>query len=174
MYGSGGSGRIRRVDGTTGAIALFAELPNVIGTSGRPPGLGNIAFDAAHQQFFVTNHEDGMIYRLDMVGTVLDTFDPFNPDDGAPSFCPLGERLWGVGVHQGRLYFAVWAEDTTRPSVTEANTIWSIAITPGGPLDPSDLTLEVTVPPLDPAASQPTFGSDRQKALSISEAIRGR
>ena len=108
---SSGSGHIYRLDGLTGAISVFAILPN----SGQ--GLGNIAFDRAHRQFFVTDHEDGKLYRIDRAGVVHQMFDPFLPDDGRPGFAPLGERLWGVGVFESRVYFAVWSEDALRHNV---------------------------------------------------------
>ena len=84
-----GTGEVFRLDGTTGAISALATLPN------NSVGLGNIAFAPTHQLLYVTNHEDGRIYRLDLSGMVLDTFDPFAADDGLPGFAPLGERLWG-------------------------------------------------------------------------------
>lgn len=142
-------GDVYRLDGTTGAITQIASLPN----SGQ--GLGNIAYDIAHQQLFVTNHEDGKLYRLDMAGAVLDVFDPFLPDDGVPGFAPLGERLWGVAVWGGRVYFAVWAEDGGRPSATDDNTVWSVALDAGGAFVPSDVTLEITSPPITPPYSNP-------------------
>jgi len=149
---SSGTGDIFRIDGTTGAISSFATLPNDIAAS-PGPGLGNIAFDAEHRQFYVTDHEDGMIYRLDMLGTTLETFDPFAPDDGVGGFAPLGERLWGVGLFEGRTYFGVWVEDSGRIDFGVENTVWSVAINPAtGAFVPADVTLEVTMPGLDPAS----------------------
>jgi len=143
---SGGTGEVFMLDGSSGAISLFATLPNALGPSGFMPGLGNIAFDANRQQFYVTNHEDGTIYRLDMSGTTVETFDPFVADDGSPGFCPLGERLWAIGLHEDRVYFSVWAEDASRPSATQANTVWSVAINPAtGAFVPADTDLEVTI-----------------------------
>jgi len=103
-----GTGTITKLDGTTGAISIFATLPNT------GPGLGNIAFDHRNRQFYVTNHEDGKIYRLNFVGAILDTFDPFEADDGQAGFAPLDERIWGLQVNQvdGRLYFGTWSEDS--------------------------------------------------------------
>lgn len=148
-----GDGRIHRIEGTTGAITLFQTLPN----SGQ--GLGDIAFDAAHRQFFVTNHEDGRIYRLSFNGTLLDAFDPFTPDDGQPGYAPLGERLWGLGVHESRAYFGVWVEDEGRPAPPADNSVFSVGLDVTGGFVPADTTLEllladVSIPPA-PAFSSP-------------------
>ena len=66
----GGPGSVWKVDGKTGAVSLFATIPDNSG-----PGLGDIVFDAATQQLFVSNLDDGLIYRVDASGAVLDTFD---------------------------------------------------------------------------------------------------
>lgn len=138
-YGNfGGTGRVFRLDGTTGAISTFSTLPN----SGQ--GLGNIAFDRDHNQFYVTDFEDGKIYRLSSSGAILDTYDPFTPDDGIAGFAPLGERLWGIGVHGCRVYFGVWSQDAGQS--LGANTIWSVAIDTTGNFSGSP-TLEVTLTP---------------------------
>jgi len=136
-YGNGGgTGRVFRLDGTSGAISVFATLPN----SG--PGLGNIAYDRLNQQFFVSNFEDGKIYRLSATGTILDTFDPFAADDGTAGFAPTTERLWGLGIHNCRLYFGVWNEDFRQQGVP--NTVWSIGLDVTGAIAGS-ATLEVTL-----------------------------
>lgn len=99
------SGKIFRLDAATGDPSLFATLPN----SGI--GLGNLCYDRWHNRIFVTNFEDGTIYRLSQAGAVLDSYDPLDPDDGRPGLAPLGERLWGVGVYKDRLYYSVWGEE---------------------------------------------------------------
>jgi len=139
--GIGGWGDVYRIDSGTGAVSVFtaAPLPNT------GPGLGNIVYDCENDQYFVTNHEDGKIYRLDSGGNVASSFDPFGADDGSAGFCPLGERLWGVTVHGGRVYFSVWAEDQGRPSAVVSNEIWSVALA-GGDFSGAP-TLEVVVPP---------------------------
>lgn len=155
-----GHGAIYKIDTGSGDIKQFANLPNVPDSSGQYPELGNIAFDCARKQFFVTNEDDGRIYRLDINGTVTGTFDhatgivttsgAAEPGD-APGFAPLGERLWGVQVHNGRVYYAVWKEDCGNKSANLAvkNEIWSIALSNlSGNFDPADRRLELTVPDL--------------------------
>ena len=67
--GFGGPGAIYRIDAVTGFVSLFARLPNHKDPAVSPgvdafPGLGNITYDCDHDQFFVSDIEDGRIYRL--------------------------------------------------------------------------------------------------------------
>ena len=59
-----------RSTATTGEISLFTTIAANSGA-----GLGDIVFDAASQQFFVSDLDTGLIYRLGADGTILDTFD---------------------------------------------------------------------------------------------------
>ncbi len=145
-----GSGRVFKIDGTTGAVSVLADLPNCASYPNCPglgyAGLGSIAFDAAHDQLFVTNFFDGRIYRLSLTGVVLESFDPFNPFNPAANtpqgFAPLGERPWGVGVYQNRVYFGVWSRDyRTGP----LNSVWSVGLNPLGGFSGEE-TLEEVVP----------------------------
>jgi hypothetical protein len=141
---SGGSpGSIYRIDGTNGSISLFATLPNFadpsVSAGSNLPGLGNISYDCDHDQFFVTNLEDGKIYRLKSFNalnaspaTLLNAFDPGTPDPGvtSPGWAPLTERLWGVQWHANRVYYSVWATDFGSPP--NANTIRSVGLDASG------------------------------------------
>jgi uncharacterized caspase-like protein len=134
----GKPGTIWRVDGTSGAVSAFATLP---GNSG--PGVGDFAFDKTNKQFFASDLDNGLIYRISSDGHVLNSFDhgvsgrpakglaPL-PDNGkvmditSPSFdsqnpatwgyTQKDRMVWGMCVHDGRLYYAV------------ADQIWSIGI----------------------------------------------
>ncbi len=148
--GSCGWGGVYKIDAVTGAFSCFASLPNTIING--PVGLGNISYDCEHDQFFVTNFEDGKIYRLDANGNAVGTFDHGLPDNGAPGFAPLvqnpnlsGERLWGVEVHNGRVYYSVWREDYNSPSAAVANEIWSVPLLGNGAFG-TGATLELLVP----------------------------
>lgn len=149
-----GSGRIYKIANGTGAISDFnaVPLPNSLDTTvSSYPALGNISFDCVHKQFFVTNLEDGKIYRLDMSGTVISTFDHGVPDNGAPGFAPLGERLWAVKMHNGRVYYSVWKEDCGHhnPNPVVKNEVWSVGLNnTTGDFTPGDDRLEVTSPDL--------------------------
>ena len=138
VYGNGtAAGQVIKLDGTTGVPSVLATLP----TSNT--GLGNIAYDRDNQQLFVTNLDDGMIYRLDMSGTQLSTFDPFGPDDAVPGFAPLGERIWGIQVYNCRVYFGTWSEDNGTPG--DPNSVWSVELDTAGEFVGPE-TLEVTLP----------------------------
>lgn len=137
--GPGGSGAVYKIDAVTGAITTFAILPNT------GPGLGNIAYDCVYRQFFVTNFEDGKIYRLNAAGAIMSTFDHGVPDTGSAGFAPLGDRPWGVHVYNNRVYYAVWTEDSGRPSAN-FNTVWSVALVGGNFSGAAQL--EITIPDL--------------------------
>ncbi len=165
VLGTGGWGTVYKIDAVSGLPSVFATLPNT------GPGLGNICYDGVNDQLFVTNFEDGRIYRLDMSGTCLSSFDHATavigtcaPEAGdPPGFVALGERPWGIDVWNGRVYYGIWTEDTGRPSATAANTVWSVALSGG------DFTgtpqLEITLPVLGTGYNY----SNPPSAISFSE-----
>lgn len=155
-YGASGSGAVYKIDGVTGAVSTFATLPNdpVV-----QPSLGNICHDRDHNpplstngQFFVTNFEDGKIYRINgTTGAIINSFDPFAADGGTAGFCPRGERIWGIAYRKtptdnGRIYFARWREDVGAQSAVVSNEIHSIALDAAGNFTGAT-TLEITIPP---------------------------
>lgn len=123
-------GTIYKLDNLTGIPTVFAQLPqqqtalsynafittpaNLFlsqGARNSGPGLGNIDYDQQGDQFFVTNFEDGKIYRITPDGTVApNPFDFGTPDNGAVGMPPLGDRVWGVAYYQGRVYYSVWTD----------------------------------------------------------------
>ena len=138
----GGPGSIYKVNGQTGAVSLFATLPDNSG-----PGIGDIVFDAAGRQFFASDLDTGLIYRLGVGGEVIDSFDhgvagrpakalapvaddgkqaniekgDFNSDDPESwGYTQLERRVHGLAVQDGRLYYAV------------AGQVWSIGISAEG------------------------------------------
>ena len=145
----GGPGAIYRIDGRTGVPTLFANV-TLDGVPNPGAGLGNVAYDAAHKQLFVSDLYTGMIHRFDLDGKELDRYDhgvtgltaakltpvAFNPtnrpniasdrfDSGKPDtwgFAPAARRVWGLAVHEGRLYY----------SVISGPQIWSVGIAPNG------------------------------------------
>ena len=116
---------------------MFATIP-----SSGSAALGNIKYDCdCSGLFFVSSMDDGKIYRVDSSGTVLGgawdhganlpTASPAAPaivDTPTTEFTPLGRRVWGLKPHNGRLYYAVWWEDLSRPDAARANEIWSVEI----------------------------------------------
>ena len=127
------------------------------------PDLGDIVFDPATRQFFVSDLDTGLIHRLDSAGNLIDAFDhgqtgrprrglPAVADDGAkadiksPAFDALRtrrrwgftqpeRRVWGLGLRAGRLYYAV----------ADGPTIWSVSINLDG-----------------------TFGADPRREIEVS------
>ncbi|MEJ0097529.1 MAG: hypothetical protein WDM84_05785 [Bauldia sp.] len=114
------------------------------------PALGSIAYDAAHKQLFVSDLYTGMIHRFALDGTDLGhydhgadgraagalppvAFDPANRPDitrnafdsenaGTWGYAPAERRVWGVAVHEGRLFY----------SVAQGPQIWSVGIAADG------------------------------------------
>jgi|GEM_PF-1885937 len=154
-WGPGGPGAIYRFCYISGSWVreLFATLPN----SGS--ALGNITYDKTHDQFFVTNFQDGRIYRIrnspcGTPGVVLNSYlhtgiATFTTTK--PNFVPLGQRIWGIGFNHkdglhGRLYFARWNEDMGRNSATIQNEIRSVGIDVAGNFIPSSELWELFIP----------------------------
>ena len=149
----GGPGSIWKIDGTTGELSLFASLPS------GPAALGDIAYDPARYQFFVSDLDSGLIYRLDTRGNVLGIYDHGTAgreaaglervgDDGrqaditSPDFDADNPNTWGytdirrrvraLAVWRGRLYY----------SVDEGPQIWSVGFAPDGQFAP-DARIEI-------------------------------
>lgn len=124
------AGTVYRIE-DGGAPTVFAQLPQQLttitsgglNTRDTGPGLGNITYDRDNDQFFVSNMEDGSIYRLDADGTTQQVYDPLFLDDGNPGFAPLGERVWGLAVWEDRLYYGLnrTGEDHIRSVALRAN-----------------------------------------------------
>lgn len=140
-----GPGSIWKVDGKTGQISLFANI-KYQGVENSGAGLGNIAFDATHNQLFVSDLDTGMIHRLNLAGEDIGQFDhgtmgrmlpsrnplPFDPenrldienpdfdteDPDTWAYTQSKRRVWGLTVHSGRLFY----------SVAEGPEIWSVGI----------------------------------------------
>jgi len=148
--GSAGHGGIYKVDGITGAVSDFASLPNT------GSGLGNICHHPDLDLFYVTNFEDGKIYRLDMSGTILGTFDHNGPSSQTnPPFIDLGERPWGIAYYDGRIYYGIWTENKTVTNPTQANEVWSVAIDGTGNFVNSSSQCEVILPVIKDDWSSP-------------------
>ncbi|MFQ5625652.1 MAG: hypothetical protein ACE5FM_03250, partial [Methyloligellaceae bacterium] len=132
----GGPGTVWKINGETGEITKFADIVSN-GALNSGPGLGNIAYDHAHKQLFVSDLDTGLIHRLDMSGAELGTYDhgvqgrsasglntladdpakraditspAFDAEDsGSWGLTAPERRVWGLAVHRNRLYYAVEA-----------------------------------------------------------------
>ncbi len=177
-WGPGGAAAIYKIDASSGGISTLVGTGSTAGSSlpnasdanviAQPPftvndsypGLGNITYDYDNDQLFVTDMEDGRIYRISMGGFVLSSFDPMGADGGSldPGFAPLGERLWACEYHRGRVYYSVWARDAgpmtypsgnPRQNAALSNQIRSVAVNPpssGGDFIPNSDRVEIASP----------------------------
>jgi hypothetical protein len=81
------AGTVYKIDRITGVPSIFTVLPQQSTNMGAGfitgPGLGNIGYDRDFDQFFVTNLEDGKIYRVAAAGgpPVGTAYDPLAPDN---------------------------------------------------------------------------------------------
>jgi len=153
---TGYPGSIWKIDGTTGEVSLFTTIAANTGA-----GLGDIVFDPASQQFFVSDLDTGLIYRLASDGTIIDSFDhgvtarpthgladvsddgsavdvtdpAFNTEDPSTWGVTQAERkVWGLGLRGGRLYYAA----------ADGPSIWSVKINPDGSFGTARWELDVT------------------------------
>lgn len=152
-----GPGAIWKIDGTTGAVSLFARVPSNSG-----PAFGNIAFDGRNRQFFVSDLDNGLIWRFSIDGKLLDSYDhgtvgraalgmPPLADDGAimdifnPGFDSQNpdtfgytqdeRRVYGLAEYRGRLYYSVGVKEPQ---------IWSVGLgADGSIIGDADLMIDV-------------------------------
>ncbi len=145
-----GPGSIYKIDGETGEVTLFANV-ELNGEPNSGAGLGNIAYDSAHNQLIVSDRDTGMIHRFDKDGNELEIFDhgiagrrainaaevPFDPenrlhlqegdfdaeDPETWGYANEQRRVWGVAVHGGRLWYAL-----ARGVDGKGPQIWSLGI----------------------------------------------
>ena len=78
LENGGGPGTIWRIDGITGAVTLFADIESNSG-----PGIGNIAFDRSHRQFFASDLDSGLIHRIEPTAPSSTVWD--HGVDGRPA-----------------------------------------------------------------------------------------
>jgi hypothetical protein len=162
----GDPGSIYKVDGTTGAVSLFAKVM-LDGVPNPGPALGNLAYDAGHKQLFVSDLYTGMIHRFAVTdgsepgapydhgvtgrGAAGMAPVPFNPanrpniannrfnaeNPDSWGFAPPERRVWGVAVSAGRLFYSA-----RNGGDAEAPQIWSVGIAQDGSFN-ADARLEL-------------------------------
>jgi hypothetical protein len=142
-----------KLDGTTGAKTVLATITTGNGNGSLFPnkklGLGQIAYHRTHKQLYVTSFADGWIYRLDLSGNVLSTFDPLLGgagsvfDPAVDTTGPIGysDRIWAVQVRYGesRLYYG------TFNSPSSYNDVWSVKLDASGNFMPGSEQHEVSL-----------------------------
>lgn len=152
----GGPGSIYKVDGATREVSLFAEVM-LNGAANPGPALGNLAYDPAHRQLFVSDLYTGMVHRFAIddgaeLGAPYDhgvagrtagglpavPFDAsmrpniasaaFDAQDPASwDYAPAPRRVWGLAVHEGRLFYSVGDGSDGQPPQ-----IWSVGLLEDG------------------------------------------
>ena len=176
----GGPGSIWKIDGRTGAVNLFANIPN----SGA--GLGDIAFDPEHRQFFVSDRGSGLIHRVGLDGAAHGTFDhgvvgrtavglvavsdqaqnrlniqnpAFDPGDPQSWNYPTpARRTFGLAVFQQRLFYAV----------AEGPQVWSVGLNPDGGFA-GNASWELSAPPLPRPTEIASILFDAEKQIYLAE-----
>ena len=137
------AGTIYKIDGITGQASVFGVLPQQealfehsscefveIINRNTGPGLGNITFNQATKHFYATNFEDGRIYRLDEDGTILDSYDPWGLDNGAPGVVDLDELAYGIDISpDGSALF--FGNASTNSTFAEAE-VFAVNLNPDG------------------------------------------
>ncbi len=156
-------GAIWKIDGTTGAISLFADT-SVWSVPNSGPGLGDLAYDHRSRSLYASDLDTGHIHRF-AVDDPPARFPPFDHgiiglsnnnlpgladdtqrmDISSPQFRVDAPTTWGMtqpqrrvhglAVHGARLYYAV----ASGPEV------WSIALNPDGSFDIDEIRLEFRV-----------------------------
>lgn len=144
------AGTVYKIDAVTGQATVFAQLPQQsttfqhydceLGTAGpnrtSGVGLGNIVYDEVHDQYFVSNIEDGRIYRLSNTGAILDSYDPLTYDDGAAGITDLEDLAYGLAITDdgSRLFFGTIAAPSAGINTPGVSTvpIYAIDILPNG------------------------------------------
>ena len=163
-----GPGSVWKINGTNGVVELFTNI-SLDGILNSGPSLGNIAFDPASRNLFVSDRQTGMIHSYNLEGIEIDVFDhgtqgrranrlppvAFDPTGrmelNDPSFvsddpttwglAPPERHVWGVAVRNKRLFY----------SVASGPEVWSIGIGSDGSFqNRARLEIQVDAPNGDP------------------------
>ena len=194
----GGPGGIYKIDGRTGVVSLFANV-TLDGVPNPGPGLGNLAYDSANKQLFVSDLYTGMIHRFALDGRDLGPpYDhgvigrpaqgnlpaqAFNPsrrlniatarfdseDPDTWGYAPPARRVWALAVHDGRLYYSA-----RNGAPNNGPQIWSVGIQQDGNFA-ADARWELDVPgePGPYAVSDIAFSQAGAMILAQRAAVAG-
>ncbi len=140
------AGTVYRIDGTTAQPEPFVVLPQqayafqniscenpTIVNRYTGPGLGNLTFHPETQLFYISNFEDGRIYRVDINGNILDSYDPLGYDNGQAGPPPPTELSYGLAVSPDgdRLFFGTFGNAFLNPPPPYPQ-LYSIALNSDG------------------------------------------
>ena len=180
----GGAGSIWKIDGRTGAVSLFANIQN----SGA--GLGDIAFDTEHRQFFVSDRASGLIHRIGLDGVERGTFDHGTAGRGAvglapvpdrperrvniqiPTFDPGDPQSWNYPAPARRTFALAVFQHRLFYAVAEGPQVWSVGFTHDGDFA-GNASWELSAPPRPTEIGSILFDAEKQIYLAERSAPTG-
>jgi hypothetical protein len=181
----GGPGSIYRIDGVTGKVTLFANVTSD-GRPNSGAALGALAFDPQSKSLYVSDRESGLIHRFSLAGAELGVYDhgaaglaaqglpavawtstaPLDvtsskfdsSDPGAWNYAAPARRVFGLAVHERRLYYAV--ADSLR--------VWSVGLKNDGSFG-DDAIIELAAPPAAGPTEISTIAFDSGGRILLAE-----
>ena len=181
----GGPGSIFRIDGATARVTLFANV-TTDGRPNSGAALGALAYDPDSKSLFVADRESGLIHRFGLNGADLGAYDhgltgrqavglPPAPwtsrepidlssprfDSSEPATWNMAapeRRIFGLAVHQRRLYYAV----------ADSLQIWSVGLEPDGSFG-DDAIIELAAPPAAGPTEIATIDFDDDGRMLLAE-----
>jgi hypothetical protein len=178
----GGPGSVWRIDGTTGAVSLLANVPNA-----GPAALGGMTFDANTQSIYVADRTSGKVYRYATNGVLKGTFDhgvEARPAAGlppipqppvgivniqSPGFNTEDPNTWGTATPARRVMALAVYKNRLYYSVAQGPQIWSSGIGAGGAISGADARMEVELPSLDTGEEIASIDFDSQGYMYVAE-----
>jgi hypothetical protein len=182
---NGGPGSIWKIDGATARVSLFANV-TTNGRANSGAALGGLAFDPDSKSLFVADRETGLIHRFALNGADLGSYDhgligraaqelppapwkaeqtiditsgQFDSADRATwNIAAPERRIFGLAVHQRRLYYAV----------ADSLQIWSVGLKADGSFG-DDAVIEVAAPPSSGPTEISNFAFDDQGRMFLAE-----
>ncbi len=181
----GGPGSIWKIDGATARVSLFASVATN-GRANSGAALGGLAFDPDSKSLFVADRETGLIHRLALNGADLGSYDHGLIGRAAQGLLPAPwggqqpiditsaqfdsadrttwniaapeRRIFGLAVHQPRLYYAV----------ADSLQIWSVGLKPNGSFG-DDAVIELAAPPSTGPTEISKIAFDDQGRMFLAE-----
>lgn len=181
----GGPGSIYRIDGVTGKVTLFANVTSD-GRPNSGAALGALAFDPQSKSLYVSDRESGLVHRFSLTGAELGVYDhsaaglaaqglppvawtstaPLDvtspkfdsSDPGAWNYAQPARRVFGLAVHERRLYYAV--ADSLR--------VWSVGLKDDGSFG-DDAIIELAAPPAAGPTEISTIAFDHIGRMLLAE-----
>ncbi len=179
----GGPGSIWRIDGTTGAVSLFATIDTAAAVAA---SLGGLAYDPTTRQIFAADRSTGIVYRYGLDGAQQGTYDhglegrpnaglpavppPASapPDIASPVFDTTNPASWGFAAPARRVFALAVHDHRLFYSVAQGPQVWSVAINPDGTVS-GDARMEVEVPALQDGVEIASIAFDGQGRMYLAE-----